>query len=145
MSLRRTVLFAALSVATGCAFAASDVPTGPLPRTVVPSDVALELKIDPAQARFSGHVDLHVDIAQATATIWMHGKGLAIHKATYTPANGKPVALTAAEVDVSGVLKLSAAKPLPTGTTTSSRRWSPSARVRRSRASTNRASSSRGT
>ena len=116
MSLRRTVLFAALSVATGCAFAAaSDVPTGPLPRTVVPSEVALELKIDPAQARFSGHVDLQVDIAQATDTVWMHGKGLAIHKATYTPANGKPMALSAAEVDVSGVLKLTSAKPLPAG------------------------------
>jgi alanyl aminopeptidase len=116
MTLRRTVLFAALSVATGCAFAAaSDVPTGPLPRNVVPSDVALELKIDPAQARFSGHVDVHVDVAQATDTIWMHGKGLAIHKAIYTPAQGKPVSLAAAEVDVSGVLKLTAATPLPAG------------------------------
>ncbi|MEO6154877.1 MAG: hypothetical protein ABIP16_04015, partial [Thermomonas sp.] len=34
---------------------AADVPTGPLPRTVVPSEVALELKIDPAQPGFSGH------------------------------------------------------------------------------------------
>jgi len=116
MSLRRTVLFAALSVATGCAFAAaSNVPTGPLPRTVVPSEVALELKIDPAQPRFSGHVDIQVDVAKATDTVWMHGRNLAIHKATYTPAHGKPVALTAAEVDVSGVLKLTAAKPLPAG------------------------------
>src|SRR6476659_2565343 len=116
--MRRTVplhaLAVALAAASGLAFAA-DAPTGPLPRTVVPSDVALELKIDPAQARFSGHVDLHVDVAQATDTIWMHGKGLAIHKATYTPAHGKPVALTAAEVDVSGVLKLTSTKPIAAG------------------------------
>jgi alanyl aminopeptidase len=113
---RRSLLTLALSAAASAAFAASPaVPTGPLPRTVVPDHVALALKIDPAQPRFSGQVRMQVDVAEATDTIWMHGRGLAIGKATYTPAGGAPVALRAEEVDVSGVLRLSAPRPIAPG------------------------------
>src|SRR5690606_23627817 len=116
MTLRPSLLATALLAATGMASAAdASVPTGPLPRTVVPSEVALQLTIDPAQARFSGHVDISVDVARATDTIWMHGKGLSIAKAVYKPANGKEQVLTAAEVDVSGVLKLTAPKAIAAG------------------------------
>ncbi|MFC7302092.1 M1 family metallopeptidase [Cognatiluteimonas weifangensis] len=106
---RRCLLTTALLAATGLATAAeATVPTGPLPRTVVPSEVALQLTIDPAQPRFSGHVELSVDVASATDTIWMHGKGLNITRAVYMPRNGRNQVLTAQEVDVSGVLKLTA-------------------------------------
>ena len=50
MSLRRTLLASALLAAIGVAQAAvptaTDVPTGPLPRNVVPSLVQLQLKVD---------------------------------------------------------------------------------------------------
>jgi alanyl aminopeptidase len=120
MTLRRTLLATALLAATSLvqsapAQAADDVPTGPLPRNVVPSEVALQLTIDPTQARFSGHVDLSVDVASATDTIWMHGRGLNITKAVYMPANGNNQVLTAQEVDVSGVLKLTAPKQIAAG------------------------------
>jgi alanyl aminopeptidase len=121
MILRRSLLATALLAATGLASAASApaadgaVPTGPLPRTVVPSEVGLHLTIDPAQDRFSGHVEISVDVASATDTIWMHGKGLNITKAVYMPRNGRNQDLTAAEVDVSGVLKLTAPKPIAPG------------------------------
>ncbi len=121
MILRRTLLATALLAATGLAAAASpaatagDVPTGPLPRTVVPSEVALRLTMDPAQARFSGRVDISVDVASATDTIWMHGKGLEITRAVYMPENGRNQALSAAEVDVSGVLKLTAPQAIQPG------------------------------
>ncbi|MEO5566407.1 MAG: hypothetical protein ABIR05_07100 [Luteimonas sp.] len=96
MILRRTVLATALLAATGLVHAADDtIPTGPLPRTVVPSEVALQLTIDPTQARFSGHVDISVDVASATDTIWMHGRGLNITRAVFTPANGKQQRLAA--------------------------------------------------
>ena len=109
MTLRRTLLATALLAATGLSWADdAAVPTGPLPRTVVPSEVAVRLTMDPAQARFSGHVDISVDVAKATDTIWMHGKGLEIGRAVYMPENGRNQELTAAEVDVSGVLKLTA-------------------------------------
>src|SRR5690606_35632815 len=95
MTLRPSLLATALLAATGMASAAdASIPTGPLPRTVVPSEVALQLTIDPAQARFSGHVDISVDVARATDTIWMHGKGLNIAKAVYKPANGKEQVLS---------------------------------------------------
>jgi len=121
MILRRTLLATALLAATGLAAAASspasggDVPTGPLPRTVVPSEVALQLTMDPAQTRFSGHVDISVDVASATDTIWMHGKGLEITRAVYMPENGRNQDLAAAEVDVSGVLKLAAQRAIQPG------------------------------
>src|SRR5690606_36667974 len=47
MTLRPSLLATALLAATGMASAAdASVPTGPLPRTVVPSEVALQLTID---------------------------------------------------------------------------------------------------
>jgi len=121
MPLRRTLLAIALSAAAGLAVAATPaaprdaVPTGPLPRNVVPSEVALQMTIDPARDRFSGHVDISVDVASATNTIWMHGKGLNITHAVYKPRNGADQPLTAAEVDVSGVLKLTAPKAIARG------------------------------
>ena len=122
MMLRRSLLATALLAATGLATAADGplpkngaVPTGPLPRTVVPSEVGLHLTIDPTQARFSGHVEISVDVAKATDTIWMHGKGLNITRAVYMPQNGRNQDLTAAEVDVSGVLRLTAPRPIAAG------------------------------
>ncbi|MFT3805902.1 M1 family aminopeptidase [Arenimonas sp.] len=98
------------------ALAADDgVPRGRLPRTVVPGKVALELKIDPAQPRFSGVVRIQARFAEATDTIWMHGRDLNIVSARVAPKNGRNQTLTAAQVDVSGVLKLTAAKPIEAG------------------------------
>ena len=113
--LRHSVLATALLIAAGLAHAADAVPTGPLPRNVVPSEVALELTIDPAQQRFSGHVSLRVDVAAPTDTIWMHGRDLEITKAVYTPADGNPVELTASQVHESGVLKLVAPSTIAAG------------------------------
>ncbi len=124
MILRRTLLATALLAATGLAQAASpaapagqksEVPTGPLPRTVVPAEVALDLTMDPAQDRFSGHVDITVDVAGTTDTIWMHGKGLEITRAVYMPENGRNVELSAKEMDVSGVLRLWAKQAIRPG------------------------------
>src|SRR3546814_19308532 len=71
--------------------------------------------MDPAQTRFSGHVDISVDVASATDTIWMHGKGLEITRAVYMPENGRNQDLAAAAVDVSGVLQLTAQRAIQPG------------------------------
>ncbi|HET6435431.1 MAG TPA: M1 family aminopeptidase [Xanthomonadaceae bacterium] len=117
MPPRRTLLALALSAATGLASAATppEVPTGPLPRTVVPSLVSLELKLDPKQATFSGHTIIHVEVARPTDVIWMHGRGLKIASARYLPENGRDQDLVASEADVSGVLKLAAAHTIAPG------------------------------
>lgn len=114
-SIRPTLLASALLFATGLAHAADpDVPRGPLPRTVVPSLVKLELKLDPKQARFSGSTRIEAKVAKETDTIWMHGRDLKIGKAEAI-VGGKRIALTAENADVSGVLKLSAAEKIPAG------------------------------
>jgi alanyl aminopeptidase len=120
MILRRSLLAIALlaSTAVACAADASpsgDVPTGPLPRSVVPSEVALELRIDPAQPRFSGHVRIEVEVAKPTGTIWMHGRGLNITRAQYLPQHGPAIDLRTSEADVSGVLEVTAARTIPVG------------------------------
>ena len=91
------------------------VPTGPLPHTVVPTRVQVELKLDPAQPRFSGATRIEATVAAATDTIWMHGKDLAVSRAEAVLDDGRRIALEAAEVDVSGVLRLAAAEPVPAG------------------------------
>src|SRR6478672_1800873 len=114
--LRRSLLATALLATLGVAHAAdsgSDVPKGPLPRNVVPSLVQLELKLDPKQANFTGTTRIQAKVSEATDTIWMHGQGLKIAKAEAVLKGGKRIALTPSEADVSGVLKMAAAQPIP--------------------------------
>ena len=112
--MRRSLLVLALAGLCSAASAADGVPTGPLPRTVVPSLVKLDLKLDPKETRFSGTTRMDVDVATPTDVIWMHGKGLKISKAEAIVGKRR-IALAASEADVSGVLKLAAAATIPAG------------------------------
>lgn len=114
MRLTFTAAIAAL-LCLSHAQAADQVPVGRLPRTVVPDKVAVELKIDPAQTRFSGTVRMHVQVAEATRVVWMHGRDLKISRARIMPRNGANQDFTVAEADVSGVLKLTVPKPIQAG------------------------------
>ena len=118
-SLRRSLLATALVASLGVAHAADNggVPQGPLPRTVVPSLVSLELKLDPKQANFSGKTRIEAKVAEATDVIWMHGRGLKFTKAEAVVGN-KRIPLTATEADISGVLKIQAAQTIPAGKAT---------------------------
>jgi alanyl aminopeptidase len=113
--LRPSLLAAALLAITGAVRAADAVPTGPLPRTVVPSLVQLQLKLDPKQARFSGTTRIEATVAEATDTVWMHGRHLSIGKAEAVLTDGRRIALKAEDADVSGVLKITAASRIPAG------------------------------
>jgi alanyl aminopeptidase len=118
--LRRSLLATALLATLGVAHAAdsgSDVPKGPLPRNVVPSLVQLEMKLDPKQANFTGTTRIQAKVAQATDTLWMHGRDLKITKAEAIVGK-KHIALTATDADVSGVLKMTAAQTIPAGEAT---------------------------
>ena len=112
----RRLLAAALLAAAGLVHA-QEVPKGPLPRTVVPTLVQLELKLDPKQATFSGTTTIQARVAQATDVVWMHGQGLKIGRAE-ARAGGRTIPLAASEADVSGVLKLQAAETIPAGEAT---------------------------
>jgi cytosol alanyl aminopeptidase len=109
------LLFAFISLPV---MADDTIPTGRLPRNVVPTNVAVELKIDPQQTRFNGRVRMQVRVAEAAQTIWMHGRDLTITQAYIQTKNGKKLKLTSAQVDVSGVLKFTANEMIASGEAT---------------------------
>jgi cytosol alanyl aminopeptidase len=84
-------------------------PTGRLPGDVQPKSYALELKIDPKQDRFSGAVDIEIDVAHPKTVVWLHGKKLHVTKATIDN-----IAATYREVS-EGVASLELAQVLPAG------------------------------
>jgi len=94
---------------------ASQVPTGKLPRTIVPTHYALTLEIDPAEDGLVGEVHIRVQSTEPARTLFLHGKDLEIVHASATPAGGLPTPLHAEAVHESGVLALTAEQPLPAG------------------------------
>jgi aminopeptidase N len=58
-------------------------PTFRLPATTKPLAYDLRLEIDPSQERFTGAVEIRVQLAAATRTIWLHANELEITGATY--------------------------------------------------------------
>ena len=105
-----------LILAVASAAHATQVPTGKLPRSVVPTHYALELALDPAADGFSGEVRIRVRNEAPAPGLFLHGKDLEISRASATPAGGAPIALRAVEVHESGVVELrSVDAPLPAG------------------------------
>ena len=72
-------------------------PNGRLPDDVRPLAYRLSLDVAPAGARYTGHVEIDVMLAKARQTIWLHGQGLEVGRASVRlgaaeePAAFKPV------------------------------------------------------
>lgn len=99
--------------------AAAQVPTGPIPTGRLPDGVKplgydLAFTVDPAKERFSGVTRIRIEAAKPTAEIYLHGLDLAVSKATVTVGRQK-IAATYAEVDPSGVARLTLARAMPAG------------------------------
>ena len=90
-------------------------PTLRLPADTRPLAEAIELHVDPAQDRFSGAVDIDVQLDRARSTLWLHGKDLHVTAATVTPAGGAPIAATWQERQDSGIAALTLAGQAPAG------------------------------
>lgn len=115
--LRRSVLLAAtlLSVPLIATPAfAQDVPLGRLPDTVKPTAYRIDLKVDPAQAEYSGHVEIDAEVAAPTRTVFLHGLGLKVSRAEVL-ADGKVMTVKWTDVDPSGVARLDLPGNLPAG------------------------------
>ena len=95
--------------------ATSALPTGRLPRNVLPTHVALALTVGPREARFSGEMRIDVRVTRPTRTVWLHGSNLRIVRATLTPRGAAPLALSVTSADPSGVLRLDLARSVPAG------------------------------
>ena len=96
---------------------AAGVPLGKLPGTVRPQAYRLDLTVNPDKERFSGKVEIDARLEVPSAVVYLHGRNLAMHRASALVA-GKTVEATWKQEDPSGVASLTFANPLPVGPVT---------------------------
>jgi aminopeptidase N len=89
-------------------------PRGQLSDVVQPQDYRLDLTVDPTKARFSGKVEIDALLRQAGATVYLHGRDLAMHRAT-ARVGGRTLVGAWKQLDATGVVALTFAEPLPAG------------------------------
>lgn len=106
LALAATVLAAPAS--------AQQVPLGRLPDTVRPLAYRINLKVDPAQADYSGHVEIDAERKAAGNSMFLHGLGLKVSRVEAV-AGGKLFPAKYTEVDPSGVARLDFAGRVPAG------------------------------
>ncbi|WP_164156266.1 M1 family metallopeptidase, partial [Sandarakinorhabdus rubra] len=113
--MRRSALLAATLIAAPAL--AQAVPLGRLPDTVRPTAYRIDLKADPAQADYSGHVEIDATVKAPSRTVFLHGLGLKVTRADVVV--GKRVLKARySEVDPSGVARLDLPGNLPAGRVT---------------------------
>ncbi|BAK64842.1 putative M1 family peptidase [Sphingobium sp. SYK-6] len=93
------------------------VPQGLLPTVAAPSAYRIDLTIVPERERFSGHVEIDIDVKEASQSLFIHGRDLAMHKVA-ARVGRQVIAASYAEVDSLGVARLDFARPLPAGKAT---------------------------
>ncbi|MEO7093519.1 MAG: M1 family metallopeptidase, partial [Polyangiales bacterium] len=81
-------------------------PTVRLPADVRPIRYGLVLEIVPSRDRFSGTVDIEVQLDKARDVVWLHGAGLTAKVATVTPQDGAAVAARYEQLDEDGLVAL---------------------------------------
>jgi len=97
--------------------AAQDIPQGLLPDTAKPLAYRIDLTVVPDRERFSGHVEIDIDVKAATSALFLHGRELNMTRVS-ARAGGRTVAATYTEVDALGVARLDFAQALPAGKAT---------------------------
>lgn len=93
------------------------VPQGKLTDAVTPTAYRLDLTIDPAAARFAGHVEIDAALHAPSRFIYLHGRDLAMHGLTAT-AGGQVYNGVWKQVDPTGVALVTFPAPLPVGPVT---------------------------
>jgi aminopeptidase N len=106
-----------LALVSAAPLGAQEVPQGRLPDVATPMAYRLDLTIVPENERFSGHVEIDVDLKQAARSLFLHGRDLKMTKAV-ARVGRRTVAATYAEVDPLGVAKLDFKTMLPKGKVT---------------------------
>jgi alanyl aminopeptidase len=97
---------------------AGTVPLGRLPDDVRPTRYRLEMTIIPERERFSGRVEIDVELDKPRQVVWLHGNHLVSKTATITPKGGAELTARYQQVDDGGVVKLTLPKLLPAGPAT---------------------------
>src|SRR5690606_11702348 len=89
-------------------------PAGKLPDAVVPVHYGLELTILPAERRFSGRVQIAVELKEASERIWLHGQNLEVESAAVIVGEER-VAATFTQRTDSGVSALEVERSIGPG------------------------------
>jgi hypothetical protein len=92
-------------------------PRGRLSDAVRPTAYRLDLTIDPAAARFSGHVEIDVDMALASRTVFLHGRDLAVSR-VIALSGGRTITGAWTQLDMHGAAQIVFAEPLAAGAAT---------------------------
>ncbi len=108
---------AAQDTVVGAVAALAPVPQGKLTGDVRPSAYRLDLTLDPARERFSGHVEIDAMLARASSFIDLHGRDLAMHKAVAV-VGGRSIPGRFTQLDPTGVARLTFPEVLPAGPVT---------------------------
>lgn len=96
---------------------AAPVPQGKLTDAATPRSYRLDLTIDPAKERFSGHVEIDAELKAPSTFIDLHGRDLKVSRAAAT-VGGKTVTGTWAQRTESGLARLTFPEALPAGKVT---------------------------
>ena len=96
---------------------APPAPLGKLADAISPAYYRLDLSVDPAKERFSGHVEIDALVHGSSRYVYLHGRDLAVSKAAAI-INGKTYPATWKQVDPTGVALLTFAEPIPAGQAT---------------------------
>ena len=99
------------------AAAPDPVPHGRLPDAARPAAYRIELTILPDKPRFTGHVEVDVDLKAPATSLYMHGRDLSVSLARAV-VGGRIVLAHYTQVDPLGVARLDFASPLPAGRAT---------------------------
>ncbi len=93
------------------------VPQGKLTDAVTPSAYRLDLTVDPAATRFSGHVEIDATLNAPSRFVYLHGRDLAMHALTAS-VGSKVYAGQWQQVDPTGVALVTFPAALPAGKVT---------------------------
>ncbi len=102
---------------TAGVLAPASPPLGKLPAGIAPLAYRLDLTLEPGKPRFPGKVEIDVRIDAETRTVFLHGRDLAVHRAT-AKAGGKLLTGAWRQVDPTGVAQLTFPEALPAGPAT---------------------------
>ncbi len=114
-------LFAAIALAAGAHAVSAQPVDGRLPRDVTPLRYDARLVVDPAQATFTGTVDMAVRTSAVTDTVWLNARRLDVQSATATVAGTVEDAVVSVVSD--DVIALRFVRPLAAGEVTLTLAW----------------------
>ncbi|CAL4869004.1 Aminopeptidase N [Asticcacaulis sp. MM231] len=104
----------ALAAPPAAIVADAQAPQGKLPDAAAPLAYRLDLTIVPSKPRFSGHVEIDVNVKAETKSLYLHGRDLKVSKVV-AMVGDKVINAKYTQVDDLGVARLDFAKAVPGG------------------------------